>query len=188
MSDVNTVSDVIFRQNNSQPIVLTLATQGHFQFLLGAGPAVATVPNPMALIDSGVAFPGRSAQALPLLIRAAGLISSNARGQVVQIDINQGTGLSPAIATTGLQTIPTGAGTYTDNWLMEIEGLWDATSQNLRGIVYGYFGPNNIAQATIVNSAPAALANLQFNVGVTWPGPTVLTTTLTLTELSVSIA
>lgn len=192
MSNVNTTADVIRRQNNSQPIILTLATQGHFAFSLNGQPAVANVPNPLALVDSGSPSPvgNASAVGVPLTVGAFGTISSTARGQQVQIDVNQGnglSGLSPAIASTGLQSIPNGAGAFNDNWGIIIEGLWDSTSLNFRGIYYGWFGTSQIAQASLVLSTPAALANLQFNVAVTWPGPTVGTTSLSLTEFSVDL-
>jgi hypothetical protein len=166
MSNLNSVADVIIHQNNSQPITLSVPAQAHTQFLLGANAALLSIPNPMATVDSALAFPGRSATAVPILIKAAGTMQLG-RGVVYQIDINQGTGLTPAIATTGPQTSPLGAGLYNDNWSLTIEGMWDATSLNFRGIFYGWCGLGSVAQATLVGSAPAALANLQFNVAVT---------------------
>lgn len=164
MPNVNTITDVVYSQNNGQPIVLPFPTTGHAAFSLGAGVALASIANPMALVEANKTFPNRSAQALPFVIRACGTMSLG--GQVrYQIDINQGTGLTPAIISTGL--ITGGAGPYNDNWLLEAECLWDATSTQLRGIYYGFAGPNSVAQSAIVSSTPAALANLQFNCAVT---------------------
>lgn len=166
MSNTNSFSDVIYQQNNGQPIVLSVPKQGHTQFMLGASPAILTVPNPMALIPSSVAFPGRAAQTLPLVIKAAGTFSLG-RGVSYQLDINQGTGLTPAIASSGLQITPLGAGLYLDNWFIQITAMWDSASLNLRGYVEGWVGNISISQATLVNSAPATLAALQFNIAAT---------------------
>lgn len=166
MPNVNTGFDVIYQQNNGQPIVLSVPTTGHQQFKLGAGAVVGTFPNPVALIESGVHFPSRALSAIPFVVTIGGIISVG-RGVGFQIDLNQGTGLTPAIASTGLITAPLGAGLYTDNFLLEIEGMWDPTSLNLRGIQYGWSGATQIAQSALVASAPANLAALQFNVAVT---------------------
>lgn len=184
MSNFNSTVDVIYQQNGGNPIILAFPTTvGHRQFQIGAGAAVATIPNPLVAIDADKTFPGRAAVALPLYIKAAGTWTL-AAGVRYQIDINQGTGLAPAIASTGLIVNPT---TTSDNWLIEIEALWDPTSTNLRGIQYGWSGGSNIAQATIVLSQPASLAALQFNVGVTVLGPNP-TNSFSLTELSVDFA
>lgn len=190
MANVNSVADVIRRQNNGQPLVLQLATQGHFAFQVNGANAVLSAPNPLALADVGVESPvgNANATAIPITLAACGLISSTARGQQYQMDVNFGTGLSPAIATTGLVTIPGGAGAYVDNWGLVIEAMWDATSQNLRGIYYGWVGNAAVAQAAL-NGAPsaAAVSGLQFTCAVTMPGATVGTTTFTLTEFSLDL-
>lgn len=166
MSNVNSFADFILSSNNGQPLTLAIPTTGHLQFKQGAGVAVLNIPNPLATIDSALGFPGRAAQAIPITVRAAGTIQLG-RGVQSQIDINQGTGLSPAIASTGLQISPLGAGLYLDNWLIEIEGMWDAASLNFRGNVSGWFGATSISSSTLVGSQPATLAALQFNVAVT---------------------
>jgi len=178
----NTGFDVIYQQNNGQPIVLSFPAQGHQQFKLGAGVAVGTFPNPVSLIESGGHFPGRAASAIPFIVKAGGLITAG-RGVQVQIDVNQGTGLTPSIASTGSFTTPLGAGLYQDNWVIEIEGMWDPTSLNLRGIQYGWIGGTQISQAALVGSAPANLAALQFNVAATVVNANA-SNSFTLTEFS----
>jgi hypothetical protein len=167
MSNRNTVADVILHSNNGQPLVLSATTPGHFQVQLGAGAAVLNIPNPLAAIDENGLFPGRAATSISFIVRLAGLIQmgQNAR---FQIDLNQGTTLSPAIASTGLITSPTEtSGPYQDNFLIEAVCLWDPTSTNLRGIFYGWIGGTAIAQTALVLSSPASVAALQFNVGFT---------------------
>lgn len=184
MSNFNSTVDVIYQQNGGNPIVLAFPTTvGHRQFQIGAGAAVATVPNPLVAIDADKTFPGRAAVALPLTIKAAGTWTL-AAGVRYQIDINQGVGLSPAISSTGLIVNPT---TGNDNWLLEVYALWDPASTNLRGIQYGWSGNTTVAQAGIVLSSPASLAALQFNVGVTVLGPNP-TNSFSLTEFSVDFA
>lgn len=182
MSNVNTVVDVIQRQNAGNPVVQAFPTTvGHTQFSYGVGnPVIASVPNPMALIDADKTFPGRSAQAYPLVIKAAGTLTL-AAGVRYQLDINQGTGLAPAIASTGLIVNPA---TVNDNWALVIECMWDVVSTNLRGIFYGWSSSTNVAQSALVLSSPASLAALQFNVGVTVLGPNP-TNSFSLTEFSV---
>jgi uncharacterized membrane protein YbjE (DUF340 family) len=82
---------------------------------------------------------------------------------VFQIDINLGTGLAPSIFSTGSVRL----GAVSDNWLVEIEGMWDPTSTFLRGISYGWIGGNSVAQTTLNSNTAASLAALQFNIGVT---------------------
>lgn len=189
MPNVNSVCDVIYQQNNGNPIVMTVTTPIHQAFQIGSGNAIATVPNPQALIESAVAFPGRSAQAIPFVIRAAGLVTFSARGKAFQIDINQGTGIATQIATTGLFTTPLGAGSYNDNWCLEVLCMWDSASTQLRGTFDGWVGGTVITHK-MLNSAPAPanLAALQFTVGVTVNDPTVVApTTFTLTEFSIAL-
>lgn len=170
MSNLNTVADAIVKQNNGQPIVFATTTQIHASVSIGGAAVVITLPNPLATVDTGLPFPNRSAAGLPFIARIAGTLQLG-RGVGFQIDLNQGTGLTPAIASTGLITSPLGAGLYLDNFLLEVEGLWDPTSLNLRGIQYGWVGATQIAQSALVLSSPAALANLQFNVGITIVNP-----------------
>src|SRR5215831_2319644 len=164
MSNVNTIADAIIQNGQVTPVTLALTTQAHTQFKYSNGATVLlTVPNPEYPIDTAIPFPPRSLDAIPFIIRAAGKIQLG-RGVVWQIDINQGSGLTPAIVTTGAQTSPLGAGLYQDNFLIEAECMWDSSSTNLRGIQYGWAGNNSIAQSQIVLSSPANLAALQFNV------------------------
>lgn len=190
MANRNTVADVIREQNNGQPIVLSLANRGHFAFQLNGANAVLSVPNPLAPSNDGGPSPvfNAAAQAVPFTVAACGLLSSTARGQQYQIDLNLGTGLSPAVASTGLITIPNGAGTELTNWGLIFEGMWDSASTKLRGIYYGWAGQVSVAQAGVL-AAPtaAALANLQFTCAVTVPGATLGTTSFTLTEFSVDL-
>lgn len=191
MATLVTVADVIRQQNAGQPILLALANQGHFGFQINGANAVLSAPNPLAPSNAGSNSPvsNAGAQAVPLLITAAGLVNSTARGQQFQIDINFGTTLAPAIASTGLISIPLGAGAYQDNWGLQVEGMWDATSQNFRGIYYGWVGASQVAQAPVNGSPKAsALSGLQFTCAATLPGPTIDTTSFTLTEFSLDIA
>jgi hypothetical protein len=165
MSNINTVADAILKQNNGQPIVFASATQIQSNLAVGGATVSITLPNPLATVDTGVAFPNRAASGIPFLVRLAGTLQLG-RGVGYQIDITQGTGLTPAVMTTGLQTSPLGAGLYNDNFFLESQCMWDPNSLNLRGIMYGWVGATAIAQAAIVASAPAALANLVFSVGI----------------------
>lgn len=165
MSNINSAADAIYQQNQGQPIVLSFGSNpGHKAFSIGGNAVLLTVPNPLLSALSGVPFPSRSAQGLSFVLRAAGLHTLGGN-EKFQIDINQGAGLSPAIITSGVITSAPGGGS--DNWLLEATCLWDATSLNLRGYYEGFVGPNNVAQAAITGTAPAALANLQFNCAVT---------------------
>ena len=160
MSNANSIADVILRQNNSVPITLTSTTSLHQSFQLGGSAAVLTIPNPQACIDSQVYFPARSASAVSFIVRAAG--TGGGGGEPWQIDICQGTGLTPVIATTGKYT------GVADNWLLEAVCMWDPTSLYLRGIYYGWVGSTALAQSALTQvSQPANLAALQFNVAVT---------------------
>jgi hypothetical protein len=170
MSNLNTVADVILRQNNGQPIVFAVTTDVHASFSISGATAVLSLPNPLAAADAPLGLTSRAATGIPFLIRVAGELQLG-RGVGYQIDLNQGTGLTPAIASTGLQTAPLGAGLYLDNFFLEVEALWDPNPLNLRGIQYGWVGATAIAQSAIVGSSPAALANLQFNIGVTIINP-----------------
>ena len=191
MSNPLSIADVILKANGGQPITLGFPSiVGHFPFSIGnpiadtpgVAAAVLTIPNPMQTIDAAVEFPSRSANALPFILRTAGTATLG-RGVEYQIDINLGTGITPAIATTGLQTTPLGSGLYNDNWLLEVQGMWDPTSLNLRGIQYGWAGGTAVAQSAIVGSAPAALANLQFTCAVTLLNSNA-SNTFTLTDFS----
>jgi hypothetical protein len=174
MSNFSSFVDVINQQNLGQPLTYSTAgSSAHVVMPLAAGTpngganAVLNVPNPMALAESANAtFPGRAASARPFIVRAAGTISLGG-GVQYQIDINLGTGLGTAIASTGLQKL--GAANLSDNWLIEIEAMWDPQSTNLRGFFYGWYGATSIAQnGLLAQPAPASLASLQFNVGVTF--------------------
>jgi hypothetical protein len=160
MSNANSVADVILQQNNGSPITLKSTTSLHQSFQLSGSAAVLTIPNPMVCIDSQVLFPSRSASAISFIVRAAGL--GGGGGEPWQIDICQGTGLTPVIATTGKIT------GVADNWLLEAVCMWDPTSLYLRGIYYGWAGASSIGQNALTQvSQPANLAALQFNVAVT---------------------
>ena len=180
MSNRNTIADVIYSQNNGQPIVLAAKTALHQSFQVNGGTAVLTIPNPMALIEAAAAFPSRSAQALPFIIRAAGTVTG---GERYQIDLNQGTGLTGTIASTGLAI----NGLTNDNWLVEAECLWDSASTFLRGIYYGWAGNQSVGQATlIIVNKPADLTQLQFNVAVTIANANV-NASFSLTEFSAEL-
>ena len=167
MSNFNTVSDVIVQQNAGNPIVLSFGSSvGHKQVLLGAGAAVLTLPNPLAAADWTGTFGGRAATAISFIVRAGGTITAPGAGKF-QIDINLGTTLAPPIASTGLVQLQPVLTSVNDNWLIEIEGMWDPTSTNVRGIVYGWVGALNISQAVLNTNTAASLAALQFNIGVT---------------------
>ncbi len=162
MSNSNTIADVILRQNNGVPLTIASASTLHQSFNLSNGSqALLNITNPMTMIDSCEMFPGRSANALPFILRAAGTVVG---GERYQIDIVQGTGLVNVIASTGLAI----NGLTADNWLLEAECQWDPTSLFLRGIYYGWTGNQGINQASLVTAnQPANLAALQFNVALT---------------------
>jgi len=186
MSNFNSIVDVIYKQNGGQPIVLNPTTVGHFQFSIGSAAAIATVPNPASFSDDIGLFPNRALNALPFVVRAAGLVQTG-RGVPFQIDLNQSTNPTPTIATTGPYTTPLGTGLFQDNFLLEAYCMWDPTSTNLRGIQYGWLGANQISQTAILSGVqPASLAALQFNVAVTVlsanPG-----NQFTLTEFSIEL-
>jgi hypothetical protein len=183
MSNFNTFADVILHQNNGAPLVLNFPSTGHTAFALGAGTAVLNVPNPLSLIDSGGHFPGRAATAIPFILRAAGLIQVGG-GVKYQLDINQGTGVGPAIATSSL--ITAGGGLVQDNFLIECEMVWDSVSTNLRGIQYGWVGNTAIAQAVTSAVTVTSLAALQFTVAATVQNINAANT-FTLTEFSAEL-
>jgi hypothetical protein len=159
MSNVNTVADVIIGQNAGQPITLAASTTLHKAFSIGGSAAVLSLPNPLALIDSATTFPGRAAQAIPFLIRAAG--TGGGGGELYEITINQGTGLTPVIAKTGLFS------GVADNWLLEAECMWDSASLFLRGFFYGWAGAVLVGQAALSSViSPANLGALQFTCAV----------------------
>jgi hypothetical protein len=185
MSNVNTVQDAIILQGRANPVTLAFTTAGHVPFGGSASPLVLSIPNPAVLAISGDTFPGRALDGVPFLISAGGKMTLG-RGVEYQIDVNQGTGLTPSIASTGAQTSPLGAGLYNDNWYLECECMWDSASLNLRGIYYGWAGSTQIAQAPLVTSAPANLAALQFNVAVTVVNANPANV-FTLTEFAVEI-
>jgi hypothetical protein len=161
MSNPNTISDAIMQQNNGAPIVLAATSTLHKSFSLGGAAVVISVPNPMAGIDSSTNFPGRSAGGTSFLIRAVGQVTG---GEPYTIDINQGTGLTPTIASTGNAA----NGRTADNWSLEVLCSWDPTSLFLRGIFYGWAGPNQVAnQSLLAVVSPANLAALVFNCAVT---------------------
>lgn len=189
MSNLNTVQDAIIIHGVTTPVTLAFPTAGHAAFGSVVGgvvsPLVLSIPNPMYPIISADAFPSRAADSVPFLISAGGRVTLG-RGVEWQVDVCQGTGLTPAIASTGAQTSPLGAGLYNDNWYIECECMWDSVSGNLRGIYYGWAGGSQIAQAALVASTPANLAALQFNVGVIVVNANP-SNVLTLTEFAVEI-
>lgn len=183
MSNFNTVADLILRQNNGQPIVTTFpSTVGHQQVMLGAGAAVVTLPNPLATSDTTGLFQGRAATAIPFYVRAAGLITAPGSGSF-QIDINLGTALAPTLFSTGNSRLVPVLTSTNDNWLLEIEAMWDPTSTFVRGIGWGWVGSQQVAQAAINNNTAANLASLQFNIGITFLNANP-TNQLTVTEFS----
>ena len=160
MSNANSVADVILQQNNGSPITLKSTTSLHQSFQLGGSAAVLSIPNPLACIDSQVLFPARSASAVSFIVRAAG--TGGGGGEPWQIDICQGTGLTPVLASTGKIV------GVADNWLLEVVCMWDPTSLYLRGLYYGWGGVTAIAGSSLIQACqPANLAALQFNVAVT---------------------
>ena len=185
MSNFNTVADVILHQNNGNPITLAFpGNVGHQQILLGAGPAVLSVPNPMSAINWTGEYVGRAASIIPFSIAAAGTITAPGAG-ALQIDINLGTALAPAIASTGIVRLSPSS-EQADNWLLAMECLWDPTSTNVRGVFYGWVGNVNIAQQVLLTNTATGLTNLQFNVGITFLNANPLNS-ITLTEFSADL-
>lgn len=161
MSNPNSIADVINRQNNGQPIVITSTKTLHQSFQLGQSPAMLTIPNPMAPINTPNLFPNLSPDGRPFIIRVGGTVLG---GEKYQIDIVQGTGLTAVLATTGLAT----NGLVADNFLLEAQCLWDSQSQNLRCFSYGFVGNQQVNQSGVINSIQvASLALLQFNCALT---------------------
>jgi hypothetical protein len=161
VANPNSIADVINRQNNGQPIVITSANTLHQSFQLGQSAALLTIPNPMAPINTPNLFPNFSPQARPFIIRAAGTVQG---GEKYQIDIVQGLNLTPVLASTGLAT----NGLTADNFMLEAECMWDAQSQLLRCIYYGWVGNTQVSQGAVINSiSVATFASLQFNVALT---------------------
>jgi hypothetical protein len=162
VSNGNSFADVIVLQNNKQPLTLSSTTTFHGSFQMGGSAALLTIPNPMTVaIEGGEFFPGASAQGKPFIMRAAGLVTG---GQRYQIDIVQGTGLTPVVASTGLSQ----GGLQNDNWLVEVQCMWDTSSGFLRGIQYGWVGATAITQQALSQSISGlTLTTLQFNVAVT---------------------
>lgn len=180
MSNGNTIADVINRQNNGQPLIIASANTVHQSFLLNGVAALCTIPNPMAMIDGGEFFPNFSPDGRPFLVRVAGKVTG---GQKYQIDIVQGTGLTPVLATSGVAT----NGLTADNFLMEAECMWDSTSQNLRCFYYGFVGNQSINQAGVVSSIQVTtVASLQFNCALTIPTANA-NAVVSLTEFSAEI-
>lgn len=177
MANANSFADVILRQNNGQPLIINATTTIHQSFLLNGVAALLNVPNPMVSINAGEFYPNLSADGRPFILRAGGKVLG---GEKYQIDIVQGTGLTPIVATTGLAT----NGLAADNFLLEAECMWDSQSQNLRCIYYGFVGNQAVNQAGVVSSIQvASLANLQFNVALTIPTANA-TASVQLTEFS----
>lgn len=161
MANQNAIADVINRQNNGQPLVISSVSTVHQSFLLNGSAALLTIPNPMVAIDAVVQFPNFSPDGRPFLIRLGGKVLG---GERYQIDLVQGTGLTPVLASTGLSI----NGLVADNFLLEVECLWDSQSQNLRCISYGFAGPTVVAQASAATSIQVATAaGLQFNAALT---------------------
>jgi hypothetical protein len=161
MANANSIADAILAQNNGQPLTLAATTSIHQSFQKGGAAVQLTIPNPMAMIDSGDEFPGRSASGLSFLVRAIGLVTG---GERYQIDINLGTGLTQTVASTGLAV----NGLTADNWALFIEAVWDPTSLLLRGVQYGWAGNQAVSYSALSGSfSPANLAALTFNVAVT---------------------
>ena len=180
MANMNTIADVINRQNNGQPLIISATTTIHQSFLLNGSVALLNINNPMAAIDSGLKFPNFSPDGRPFKIRVAGKVTG---GEKYQIDIVQGTGLTGVVATTGLST----NGQANDNWFLEAECMWDSTSQFLRGFYYGYAGALAVAQVTLPSSITVtAASSLQFNCAVTIPTANA-NAQITLTEFAADI-
>lgn len=163
MSNRNTIADVILQQNNGQPLTLAATTTLHSLFPLANGSAAQlTLPNPFAAIDASAPFPSRSAQAIPFTLRVGGTVVG---GEKFQVDLVLGTGvISPVIASTGLAA----GGLTNDNWLLQIEAMWDSASTFLRGIYWGWIGGNQVAQASLIGSPKAtSLSALVFGAALT---------------------
>ena len=168
MSNFNTVADLILRANAGNPIVTSFpGTIGHQQVMLGASAAVLNLPNPLAAIDTTGVFQGRAATAIPFYVRAAGLITAPGSG-AFQIDINLGTALAPTLFSTGNTRLVPVLTSTNDNWLLEIEAMWDPTSTFVRGIGYGWVGAQSVAQVALNSNTAVSLAALQFNIGITF--------------------
>lgn len=190
MPNLNTIADAIQVANAGNPVTLANPI-GHLPFAVGGGTVVLSIPNPMALIEGSPSeFAGRSAQGLPLVIRASGLYTYAPFG-TFRIDVNQGTAVAPAIATTGLITAgASAAGLTSDNWSFKIDLMWDALSTNLRGVYSGWIGSTLIDLTALDGGSlvtVASLAALQFTVAVTGfssnPG-----NLFTLTQFDASVA
>lgn len=180
MSNASTVADAILQQNNGAPITLAATTALHKSFAIGGTTVNITLPNPLVCIDSQVLFPSRSAAGLSFVLRATGLVTG---GERYQIDINQGTGLTGTIASTGLAL----NGLTADNWALFAVCMWDPTSLFLRGIYYGWTGNQQVTQASLVSIVqPANLAALTFNCAVTIANPNA-NALFTLTDFSADL-
>lgn len=160
MANANSFADVINRQNGGNPIIIQAPTTLHQNFLLGGAAALLTVPNPMSSIDAGEFFPNFSADGRPFILRAGGKVTG---GEQYVVEVNLGGTLNQVVATTGLSS----NGQVADNWLLEIEAMWDSTSTFLRGIYYGWAGATQVSQGTLATvQKPANLAALQFGCAV----------------------
>jgi hypothetical protein len=158
---VNSIADVINRQNNGQPIIIASPSTLHQSFQLGASAATLTIPNPAALVNSGDRYYNFSATARPFVIRAAGKVTG---GQRYQIDIVRGTGLTPVIASTGLAL----NGNNFDNWFLRATCMWDPDSGDLRGFFTGWTGNQLVPlQPLSQNVLDIKLTDLVFNVALT---------------------
>jgi hypothetical protein len=162
MANRNTIADVINRQNNGQPLVITSTTTLHQSFNLANGSqAVLSIPSTMAPIDGPAPFPNLTAQGRPFVIKFAGTVLG---GEKIQVDLVQGLGLVNVVSSTGLYT----NGLTADNFLIEFTGLWDAQSTLLRGFYEGFVGNISVGNLAIPGIIqPANLAALQFNLALT---------------------
>lgn len=180
MSNQNTIADVINRQNNGQPIVVTTASTLHQSFQLGQSPATLTIPNPMASSNSTNLFANLSADGRPFRLRAMGKVSG---GEQYQIDLVSGLGLTPVVCSTGLSA----NGLAADSWGLEADLFWDSTSQLLRGYFEGWAGGLTIAQAAVQAKISVANLNLlQFTVALTIATANA-SASVTLTEFSADL-
>jgi hypothetical protein len=180
LANPNTIADVINRQNNGQPLVLSPTTTFHGSFQLNGVAALLTIPNPMAPIDTPQLFPNFSPDGRPFLVRVAGKVLG---GEKYQIDLVQGTGLVNVAASTGLAT----NGLASDNFLLEAEFMWDSQSQNLRCFYYGFVGNTSVNQAGVINSIQVVTAaSLNFNCALTIPTANA-TAVVNLTEFSAEV-
>lgn len=161
MPNQNTIADVINRQNNGQPIVVTTASPLHQSFQLGQSPAVLTIPNPFASVNAPNLYPNLTADGRPFRVRAMGKVLG---GEQYQIDLVSGLGLTPVVCSTGLSP----GGLSADNWGLEATLFWDSASLLLRGWFEGWRGPVTVAQQSILANVSVANLNLlQFNVALT---------------------